>query len=72
MQCNYVFFFIQNPNAALFQDGLRKIDYVLAYQDSDEENDEELNIETKSDIRRSFHRNLIATGVQLEFAPKEV
>ena len=47
-----------------FDDGIRRIDYVLAYDD--EEDEEEL--QKNSDMRKEFLENLLHQGLQYEEA----
>lgn len=49
-----------------FQDGVRRIDYILAYKDLEDEDPE------NKGIREIFEDNLMKVGVHLERAPKEV
>lgn len=47
-----------------FKDKKRKIDYVLAFEDEQDEK--------KKERRRQFEENLQEEGLQLEIEPKEV
>jgi len=48
-----------------FQDGVRRIDYILAYRDMEDEDPQ------NKEIRDIFEDNLMKVGVHLERAPKE-
>lgn len=56
-----------NEKATLvFRDGKRKIDYVLAYEPEDEEDLK------KEQRRKTFEKNLVEEGLELEHEGKEV
>ena len=63
------FFQKENEKATLFfRDGKRKIDFVLAYEPHEEDEDEE-----KKRYRRStFEKNIVDDGLILEHEDKEV
>lgn len=59
---------IANEDATLFfRDGIRKIDYVLAYQPGTSDQEEK-----KRERRKLFEDNLRAEGLDLEYEGKEV
>ena len=47
-----------------FEDGERKIDYILAYEIA--ENDDELTAKKKSDWRKTYLDNIISDGLEIE------
>ena len=51
-----------------FRDGVRRIDYVLAF--TEKENDKDA--EKKKEKRETFERNLEEEGLQLEYEDKKV
>lgn len=54
-----------NEKATLFfRDGVKKIDYILAYEPDDDPKKEER--------RRTFQKNLVEEGLELEHEGKEV
>ena len=56
-----------NEKATLFfRDGKKKIDYVLAYEPGDNEDVK------KQQRRKTFEKNLIEEGLELEHEGKEV
>lgn len=57
---------VNNSNQLKFRDGERKIDMVLCYEESDDENEGW----DKRDKRRTFHEQLKKEGLELEFEHK--
>ena len=58
------------PKPLYFRDGRRKIDYILAYQEHPDKEDEWQ--EKRKDKREHFERNLKEQGLELEQEDFEV
>uniref|UniRef100_H2YZL6 Anoctamin n=1 Tax=Ciona savignyi TaxID=51511 RepID=H2YZL6_CIOSA len=59
----------QRPKTTLyFHDGVRYIDYVIAYEQGDEGKSEDGKVE---ELRRKYEENLKEKGLQIEHEPKE-
>lgn len=67
LTCKRFFLCLQKPKVTLyFKDGVRRIDFVLAYQDNCEGRSKE------EELRDKYQRTLQECGLHLELEPKEV